>query len=238
MICRPRAGIGRQSRGSWAKRPSRQRGEKQYRLAPCDLRRAAELPLQRSWVLGLGSCWAGAAAPEREGASTCPTRAPRVSGGRNNIGLRRAPCAVRRSCRSRGLGSWVLGLDVVLPHRARTSANSCNQRAAGVSRRLASRRLQSAEKIDMRFFLALRAAKAGGSPKQERASILARHGELRTVSPRRRTACVVLDMEHRAPHVRAGKRQGRRPLEAPAPLPEQSSILETACQLDPNTKKR
>gem|GEM_PF-5196616 len=36
-------------------------------------------------------------------------RAPHVSAGRSNIGLRLATCAVRRCCRTRSLGSWVLG---------------------------------------------------------------------------------------------------------------------------------
>jgi len=62
----------------------------------------------------------GASAPLQEKALTCPTRAPRVSGGRNRIGVRRAACAMRRKFRS----------------EARKNANSRKRRAAGVSRRL------------------------------------------------------------------------------------------------------
>ena len=99
----------------------------------CQIRR------KRSWVVGLGSC-SGASAPMQERASTCPTRAPRVSGERNSIGLRLAPCAVRWSFRS----------------DARKEV-SCNRRAACVSTRLSCR---------WRWFLPPRAV--GVSPRRAR----------------------------------------------------------------------
>jgi len=119
-------------------------------------------------------------------------------------GLRLAP--VRWSFRSRGLGSWVLGLEVVLPHRCENKRQLAQPRAPRVSGgRTASRERKLPELEHPRsnffhsasshsrlavaraklqppeaengepptsvggedrhaFFLALRAAKAGGSP--------------------------------------------------------------------------
>jgi len=86
----------------------------------------------------------GASAPMQEKTSTCPTRAPRVSGGRSNIGVRHAPCAVAPQLPLQR--SWVVGL------------GSCGGASAPGK---ASRQLQLAEKIDMRFFLALPGLKPG-----------------------------------------------------------------------------
>ncbi len=66
---------------------------------------------------------------------------------------RLAACGLRRSFRSGGLGSWVLGLAAVLPHQ-------CKKKRLFLQP--ASRRLQSAEKTDKHVFIsALPGLKSG-----------------------------------------------------------------------------